>query len=220
VKLFRCAAVAAAAMISVVGLTVAPASAEPAAEPGGPRGLAGSETISVVESAKRHGVQDLDTELAKFAAFERSGQLAPAEPYSCDFITLQSTYNNRYVAAENGGDRRLRARATAVGPWERFELCFFRDGTVDLASADSNRLVSAEVGWAGSDRGTLRARATQSGPWERYILAYYSSPEAVALYSPSSAAGAYVSAEFGWAGSKWGTLRARAGSAGPWEKFR
>jgi len=62
----------------------------------------------------------------------------------------------------------LRANATAVGPWEKFDIlcpsaCYlWSDGT------SSNRIVSAEVDYTGKWKGLLRARSDSPGSWEAF----------------------------------------------------
>jgi hypothetical protein len=85
---------------------------------------------------------------------------------------LYSIGAGKFVSAELAwsGDRyaTLRARATAVGPWERFIFQPDGRGNEVLRSLANNRLVSAEFGFAGDRYGTLRARATAVGDWERF----------------------------------------------------
>ncbi|WP_371785072.1 fascin domain-containing protein [Streptosporangium subroseum] len=73
-----------------------------------------------------------------------------------------------------GNDRgMLRARSTAIGPWEQFELLFSSgSGTYALRSKANGMYVTTELGYAypGNDRGMLRARSTTIGPWEQFQL--------------------------------------------------
>lgn len=65
----------------------------------------------------------------------------------------------------------LRARATAVGPWETFYTprgpCSGFCNTTFYSSANQ-RFVSAELGYTGAYYGMLRARATTVGLWEEF----------------------------------------------------
>jgi hypothetical protein len=213
--LFRTVVVTATMITSTLTISTSPASADtetPAA--GSPRAGSRTAPISIVQSAKLHGVEGIAAAIARQEATV-SLKLAD-EPEDCQFVWFRSAHNGLYVSAENGTSRNLRARATELGPWEEFEICFYSDGTVDLTSMNSDLMVSAEMNLAGDNRGTLRARATERGPWERFTIGL-DGPDKVVLHS--EAAGAYVSAEFGWSGSATGTLRARATTIGPWEKF-
>jgi hypothetical protein len=64
----------------------------------------------------------------------------------------------------------LRARATAIGPWENWytasDPC---DGCYTYFYNGANGLyASAEIGYTGTRYGALRARASSIGPWEQY----------------------------------------------------
>jgi len=104
----------------------------------------------------------------------------------------------------------LRARATVVGPWERFTLCY-HGAYWTLRSNANGKYVSAELGYGGALNGVLRARATVVGPWEKFTFSQ--------LWARSDANGKYVSAELGYGDALNGVLRARATVLGPWEKF-
>lgn len=136
----------------------------------------------------------------------------------CQAVTITSAANRRYVSAElgYGGDRSgmLRARATAVGPWEQFAVCEYGSRYV-IGSLANGRYVSSELGWGGDNYGMLRARASQIGPWEQYYIGVYGSNVTIR----SAANGRYVSTELGWGGSNYGMLRARATAIGPWELY-
>jgi hypothetical protein len=128
------------------------------------------------------------------------------------------------VSAELGysGDNygMLRARATRVGPWEKFTVCSDFNGQHGLRyyirSQANRRYVSAEVRYSGDDRGMLRARATGVGPWEEFTIRGTSTG---ATYLWSQANRRYVSAEVRYSGDDRGMLRARATRVGPWENF-
>jgi uncharacterized protein DUF2599 len=89
--------------------------------------------------------------------------------------------NGRYVTAEinyTGSDNgMLRARATAIGSWERFRfeslygITNYRyDGA--FKSVANNKYVAVEQGYPQTDSryAMLRARATAIGSWERLLL--------------------------------------------------
>jgi hypothetical protein len=128
--------------------------------------------------------------------------------------------NGRYVSTEiawtGGAYARLRARATTVGPWEKYTL--YASGSAwAIRSKANGRFVSAELGWTGNNYGLLRARATSIGPWERYSLLYNSTSRRYALRSMAN--GRYVAAELGFPQPFTGELRARSTAIGSWEQF-
>ena len=135
--------------------------------------------------------------------------------------TLFSFGNNRWVSAELGygapNTGELRARATVVGPWEQYDVCFdSSDGTFQLFSLGNNSWVSAELGYGAPNTGELRARATAVGPWERFFIDDFGS----FITLTSAASGRLVSAELSYAAPNTGMLRARATEIGPWEQFQ
>jgi hypothetical protein len=140
----------------------------------------------------------------------------PAQAVDCHDIALYSEANHRYVSAElgyTGSDYgMLRARATSIGPWERFEICYASASNFNfsLRSLANGRWVSAELGYTGSRYAMLRARAGSIGPWERFNAGNE---------LQSNANHRWVSTELGYTGSLYGMLRARAGSIGPWENW-
>lgn len=81
--------------------------------------------------------------------------------------------------------------------------------------------MSAEFGWPGTNRGILHARPglTPVGPWETFYITNNSDGTISFYVYDSSGTRYYVSAKEGWTGNGYGTLRARATSIGPWEKF-
>jgi hypothetical protein len=139
----------------------------------------------------------------------------PAHAAECYDIALYSEANHRYVSAElgkTGSDYgMLRARATAIGPWERFEICYTTYTNFSIRSLANFRWVSVELGYTGSRYAMLRARAGSIGPWEKFNSTFGE--------IQSDANRRWVSAELGYAGSLNGMLRARAGSVGPWENW-
>jgi hypothetical protein len=149
-----------------------------------------------------------------------AGQHRDAAAPACYAVTITSRANGRLVSAELGWGGNsyglLRARATAVGAWERFEVCFNGSNST-IRSLANNRYVSAELGWGGNSYGLLRARATVVAAWERFSFA---SCGADCVTIRSTANGRLVSAELGWGGNSYGLLRARATAVGAWERFR
>ncbi|MEV6487597.1 hypothetical protein AB0M20_03005 [Actinoplanes sp. NPDC051633] len=141
---------------------------------------------------------------------------SPARAAECYDVALFNEANRRWVSAEIGyagsDNGMLRARATAIGPYERFEICYLSTDNYNfsLRSLANNRWVSAELGYTGSRYAMLRARATSIGPWEKF-----------SGYAEIQNSGnhRWVSAELGYSGSLNGMLRARAGTIGPWEDW-
>ncbi|TDC81665.1 hypothetical protein E1193_14220 [Micromonospora sp. KC606] len=86
-------------------------------------------------------------------------------------MTLYSQANGQFVAAElnYGGPSyaMLRARASQVGPWERFILNNTFN-TFSIQSEASGLFVTAEIGYSGSSNGMLRARSGSVGAWEKF----------------------------------------------------
>jgi hypothetical protein len=97
-----------------------------------------------------------------------------SEAVSCwSNVIIYANANGRYVSTERGygGDsaNMLRARATAIGPWELYYTSRApRRGWTTMYANANNRYVSAEIGYGGDYNGMLRARATAIGPWEWY----------------------------------------------------
>ncbi|WP_143229491.1 fascin domain-containing protein [Actinophytocola xanthii] len=139
---------------------------------------------------------------------------------ACYNVTIRSLANGRLVSAELGWGGNdyglLRARATALGAWEWFRVCFNGSNST-IRSLANNRYVSAEIGWGGNDYGLLRARATAVGAWERFSFASCGSG---CVTIRSTANNRLVSAELGWGGNDYGLLRARATAVGAWERFQ
>jgi len=90
-----------------------------------------------------------------------------------DINALKSEANNRYVSVEffYGGDynRMLRARATAIGPWERLTIHEFSNDIIGIRSS-SDQWVSADQDYPGDDSGMLIANRLYHGPWESFYV--------------------------------------------------
>lgn len=160
-----------------------------------------TETISLAEAAS--AVTQLDQAVA-----------------ACESnVFIPSLGNGKLVSAELGyggaSNGMLRARATVVGPWELYTICF--NGSASTIQSQANgRFVSAELGYGGANNGMLRARATVVGPWEKFS---FGSCGTGCVTIHSTANNRFVSAELGYGGANNGMLRARATVVGPWEKF-
>ncbi|WP_157253851.1 fascin domain-containing protein [Nonomuraea typhae] len=171
----------------------------------------GSFQPAAAQTAERRTLSDLVT------AERVPGRAATQQCHSNVIIT--SLANNLLVSAElgySGGDyAMLRARASAVGPWELYTVCF--GSTYDTITSQANGLlVAAELGYGGGDYAMLRARASAIGPWEQFWIASCGSG---CVTITSLANGLLVSAELGYGGGDYAMLRARAGALGPWERF-
>lgn len=136
-------------------------------------------------------------------------------------ISLRSQANGKYVSAELGytGDQNgmLRARADALGPWEKFDLCRNnQNGLYSIRSEANGNYVSAELGYTGDQYGELRVRSGAIGGWEQFRIERSGSGYTIR----SATSGQYVSAEVGYGGDQYGMLRARSDGAGAGERFQ
>ncbi|GAA4187706.1 hypothetical protein GCM10023074_00600 [Microbispora amethystogenes] len=157
-----------------------------------------------------------------------SATVRDASALKCQNRSIKSRANGRYVSAELGygtSDSRygmLRARATGVGPWEKFRICY-NGRNYTIQSRHNGKYVSAELGYGTSDSryGMLRARATSAGTWERFFIT--SCGTGCVLIEAANLK--YVAAELGYGktDSRYGMLRGRTPDVsykiGPWEKF-
>jgi hypothetical protein len=141
---------------------------------------------------------------------------------------FKSEANDRYVVAEldygiayprHNLYGMLRAHATAVGPWEKFQFC--HDKATNLWSIFSNanhRWVATQLDYPGRDKYMLRAQATGIGPWEQYhMTCVVGGKGKFVIYSYASKR--YVAAELNYTGKDYGMLRARSDTTGAWEIF-
>lgn len=171
----RAAVILAAGVVTAAGLGGVPAAAAPAD---------GTSTATVVAATKagwggptakriEAGQGPAVMEQRRQGLAARSGRAAQDIPCWVN-VSIWANANSRYVSMEKsygGADKyMLRARATAVGPWEYYVVCRdWASGLTDFASQDTGLIVSTENTYAGGDNGMLRARATAIGPWELYI---------------------------------------------------
>jgi len=147
--------------------------------------------------------------------------VTPAQA-GCQTVAIWSTDTDQYVSAELNDTAfpgMLRARAGAIGPWEKFTMCVDGLGYFTLKSNANGRYVAVEHNFSGRYQHMLRARtpASQLGAWERFLLEDWG--DVVAFRSDR---GFYVTAEFGYTDPKEkGMLRSRQGQTyrGPWESF-
>jgi hypothetical protein len=128
-------------------------------------------------------------------------------------FAIRSESDRRYVSAELGKSGNvygvLRARATTVGPWERFRVRCLGWNAIAIQSLANGRYVAAELGYKDGLYGLLRARATTVGPWERFSL-----PSADYIHNRYGFA-AYLGGPNGaGVGSDFGTLKANRSGIG------
>ena len=141
---------------------------------------------------------------------------------------FKSEANDRYVVAQldygiayprHNLYGMLRAHATGVGPWERFQFCYDkRTNFWSILSNANGRWAVTQLDYPFGDKYMLRANATGIGLWEQYrIFCISGGNGAFEIYSAAS--DRYVAAELGLKGKDYGMLRARSDTVGPWEKF-
>jgi hypothetical protein len=146
---------------------------------------------------------------------------------SHNFATTEVGWNGSYPD-EYGI---VRTRSGSPGPWEEYGLDYVHDldasapaNEVYIYSYAANNYLSAEFGWSGSQHGILQARSTPTttGQWETFYL-QPNGDGTTSIYVYDTSGGTttkyYVSAEEGFTGDAYGTLRARATTVGSWEKF-
>jgi hypothetical protein len=158
----------------------------------------------------------------------------PRDEVQCwtNVVLMSSVYPYYYVSTEltfgwNDGVNdhgMLRARATAIGPWERYTICFdYTDHSYSIRSPAANAWVSAELLYPGIRAGMLRARANAVGPWEKFDIVDNGGQGRTIR---SLANDRFVAAEFVYVDPpsgdpRKGMMRARTGAdaIGPWELF-
>jgi hypothetical protein len=160
--------------------------------------------------------------LVSFVGVTATPAYAPGScptPMTSNNVVFLAEANYLGVSAElswtGDGYGQLRARATTLGPWERFRLvCVSGTDVYAIRSVESGRYVTAEISWTGDRNGLLRARATAIGPWERFRIP--NTPAGGTMTILSLANNRYVTAEIGRSNE----LRARASAPGTWERFQ
>ena len=91
---------------------------------------------------------------------------------------IKNEYNDRYVSAElsytGADDAMLRARATTVGPWEKFSIERWGPNPTmyTIKSLANGKYVTVELGtsYTGNRRAMLRARGTSIGNWQKFHI--------------------------------------------------
>jgi hypothetical protein len=153
----------------------------------------------------------------------------PADTFTCfDQQSLDSNANGDYVSAELGytgaSYGMLRARATTIGPWEKFDFCHDLTQGWWAISSDANGLyVTAQFGYTGASFGELTASSSSIGPYQKWLLTCMLGapvgPQVDFVTIQAQTNLNYVSAEIGYTGANYAMLRARAATAGPWEEY-
>jgi hypothetical protein len=151
------------------------------------------------------------------------GLTAPQAAYaaSCAHVTIQSTWSLLFASVELGetGSRyaMLRARASTVGPWEKFTACYYESGNYYTFRSDANGKYVVVQSSNGNYAWMLTATADQGTAVSAQFRQINPSSDTPSLLSLRNSQ--YVSTELGYTGSDFGLLRARATSIGPWEQF-
>ena len=142
---------------------------------------------------------------------------------------FKSEANDRYVVAQldygiayprHNLYAMLRAHATGVGPWEKFQFCYDKRTNFWSILSDANgRWAVTQLDYPGLvDKYMLRANATGIGLWEQYRIFRITGGNG-AFEIKSAASDRYGAAELGFKGKDYGMLRARSDKVGAWEKF-
>ena len=117
----------------------------------------------------------------------------------------------RYTGSLDGA---LRARATEVGPWEKFQCVAVSTNQWAIRSRANGKYVSVELGYSGALR-DCSGTNTAVGAWEKFTINTGGSNFAL----KSSANNDYASAELGYGGTTHAILRGRATTIRPWETY-
>lgn len=195
------AAVAAGTVVAFLGAAgQANAAPAPTARTGAP-----AETVELLTP------EFADRMRARGAAKAAAGLADP----TCGTVAWQNLYQTRYVSAEldytGSNYGMLRARASIIGPYERFQYCWYSAGYFTLKSLANGRFVSAELSYTGSTYAMLRARAYSIGSWERFTYINNSG----VWWWRNQGNSRWVRAEVSYAGSSDNMLRASYGSPNP-----
>ncbi len=153
------------------------------------------------------------------------GLTVPQAAYAagCSHVVIQSTWTLYFTSVELGesGFRyaMLRARASKVGPWEKFTACYYESGDYYTFQSEANGKYVVVQSSNGNTAWMLTATADQATAVSthfRPINPGSDTPSLLALRNDN-----YVSTELGYPPSDadFGMLRARATSIGPWEQL-
>ncbi len=182
-RLFTVIAITGAAAASLTGAAPAMATARPSSLPATravPAAHAVRAPASRPASLRSAGLRPASPPPAGTRLPARLRAAAPADAVSCyDQQSIESAQNLDWVSAELGytgaNYAMLRARATAIGPWEKFTLfCHLlpfgpQFAYLVIQSQANASYVSAELGYTGGSYAMLRARATAISNTELYV---------------------------------------------------
>jgi hypothetical protein len=161
-----------------------------------------------------------------------SGQTAtavdPIAAHTTFNCSIRSKATGKYVTAElaySGAlHGALRARATTIGAWEKFQCAAVRLGRFfsgppgwQLTSLANGGYVTPELGYTGRYYGTLRAHGIPLVTSPRYAFVPVAACSCYAIRSVANAL--YVSARFDYTGPIYGLLVARSPTIRGWEAF-
>jgi hypothetical protein len=142
-------------------------------------------------------------------------------------VVFRSTLTGRYwypdLGAGGAWSGAVRAKATAVGGWEPFQLvgdCRSSSGCA-IKNLASGKYLTAEINYAGDGDRMVRASATVAQLWEKFqLVGDCGSNGGCAVRSLAN--GRYLSADyyFGESDYRFGLVRARATAISGWETFR
>lgn len=152
------------------------------------------------------------------------GQAAPLrpdavlQPHGCGTVDLVNAWTGLAVSVELGSDAtfpgELRARATKIGPWEKFTYCIDDNNVFTLKSLANGEYVSCEENFDPPYQYLLRARASTVGSWEKYVR--YSNGDTFGFTgSPSY----WVTGDLNFTGNDKGILLANRKTKGSWETW-
>jgi hypothetical protein len=143
----------------------------------------------------------------------------PAAAASCMNVSFVNDATGLAVSAELGYAQtdafygELRARATSIGPWERFRECIDANNVFTLQSLANNEYVSVEVNYEGKYQYMLRARASVVGNWEKFVK--YDMGE----YFVFTGQGYLVTSDQSYTGSEKYMMLANRKTEGSWEHW-
>jgi hypothetical protein len=165
-----------------------------------------------VQAAAGELVDVVDTEVheltPEFADRVRAEARVNALAQTCYIVYLYNVGLGRYVSAEldysGSSYAMLRARATAVGPYERFNYCWDSAGFAAFQSRANGKWVAAEMDNVGSSYAMLRARSNSIGNWEKFTYVN----ENGNFYFQSLSNSRWWRAESLYSGSSYGMVRA------------
>lgn len=136
------------------------------------------------------------------------GAASSSAAAATEVVAIRAKINNKYVAAEDGGNSSLIANRTAIGPWETFDLIHVNSTDVYLRSHANGKYVCAESGGAAA----LISNRDVPALWETFQLINNSDGTKSLRARVNNK---LVTAESGGGAP----LIANRDVVGPWEKF-